>query len=58
MEDNNQTDAQDLKYYFVACGIEVLNNFILVRATNFEEACEKIKEKRPDMKVFHDATIQ
>jgi hypothetical protein len=58
MENNNQENVEHLKYFLVACGIEILNHFVLVRAISFEEACEKIKEKRPDMKVFSDATIQ
>lgn len=47
-----------MNYYLIGCGVDAPTNLVLVKANNYEEACEKIKQKRPMYNSFYNATIE
>lgn len=47
-----------MNYYLIGCGVDSPTNLVLVKANTYEEACEKIKEKRPQYNSFYNATIE
>jgi hypothetical protein len=47
-----------MNYYLIGCGVDSPTNLVLVKANTYEEACEKIKEKRPMYNSFYNATIE
>jgi hypothetical protein len=47
-----------MNYYLIGCGVDAPNNLVLVKADTYELACNKIVEKKPEYKIFYNATIE
>ena len=58
MESVNQKIVETMNYYLIGCGIDAPTNIVLVKADTYELACEKIREKKPEYKVFYNSTIE
>jgi hypothetical protein len=58
MESVNQKIVETMNYYLIGCGVDAPVNLVLVKADTYELACNKIVEKKPEYKVFYNATIE
>lgn len=58
MEDFYKTTFENMNYYLIGCGIDAPTNLVLVKADTYEDACHKIKLKKPEYNTFYNATIE